>query len=186
MISVYIPSSVSAVTDVVLAVVPVFILRSLELNGRTKITARATMVSGSLSCSPRLLPPSLSKMFQMQLSRQQCRLWSDQVQETAAECSNTTGPASQPLVRVEYIPRLVHFGVSKCASLTNISPSFLPLPFPRNQLISHQQDIRHQRSPPQHPQLHPSLPRLHPRLPSLSPASAAKTVSGIAIVGGSC
>jgi hypothetical protein len=48
MISVYILSSFSAVTDVVMAVVPVFILRRLDIDKRTKIAAGVTMGLGSL------------------------------------------------------------------------------------------------------------------------------------------
>jgi len=48
MISVYVLSSFSAATDIVLAVVPVFILRRLEIDRRTKIAAGVTMGLGSL------------------------------------------------------------------------------------------------------------------------------------------
>jgi hypothetical protein len=48
MISVYILSSVSAATDVIMAVVPVFILRRLEIDVRTRVVAGVTMGLGSL------------------------------------------------------------------------------------------------------------------------------------------
>jgi hypothetical protein len=48
MVSVYVLSSVSAATDVILAVVPVFVLRRLEIDGRTKVAAGGTMGLGSL------------------------------------------------------------------------------------------------------------------------------------------
>jgi len=48
MISVYVLSSFSAATDVILAVVPVFILRRLDIDRRTKVAAGITMGLGSL------------------------------------------------------------------------------------------------------------------------------------------
>lgn len=48
MISVYVLSSFSAATDLVLAVVPIFILRRLEIDRRTKVAAGVTMGLGSL------------------------------------------------------------------------------------------------------------------------------------------
>jgi hypothetical protein len=48
MISVYVLSAISAVTDIVMAAMPVFILRALKLDQRTKCYAAATMGLGSL------------------------------------------------------------------------------------------------------------------------------------------
>lgn len=48
MISVYVLSGFSAATDVIMAVVPIFILRRLEIDKRTKIAAGVTMALGSL------------------------------------------------------------------------------------------------------------------------------------------
>jgi len=48
MVSVYVLSGFSAATDVVMAVVPVFILRRLEIDRRTKVAVWGTMGLGSL------------------------------------------------------------------------------------------------------------------------------------------
>ena len=48
MVSVYILNSISAATDIVMAVVPFFILRGLDIDKRTKIYAGLTMGLGSL------------------------------------------------------------------------------------------------------------------------------------------
>lgn len=47
-VSVYILSSISAVTDLVMAVAPIFILRTLNIDKRTKWYAALTMSLGSL------------------------------------------------------------------------------------------------------------------------------------------
>jgi hypothetical protein len=47
-ISVYVLSGFSAATDVIMAAVPVFILRRLEIDWRTKVAAGVTMGLGSL------------------------------------------------------------------------------------------------------------------------------------------
>lgn len=51
MVSVYILSSISAATDIVMAAAPFFILRGLDIDKRTKIYAGLTMGLGSLSVS---------------------------------------------------------------------------------------------------------------------------------------
>ena len=48
MISVYVLSAFSAATDIIMAIVPVFILRRLEIDRRTKVAAGVTMGLGSL------------------------------------------------------------------------------------------------------------------------------------------
>lgn len=48
MISVYILSAISAVTDIVMAVIPVFILRKVKIDWRSRCYAAATMGLGSL------------------------------------------------------------------------------------------------------------------------------------------
>ena len=48
MISVYVLSSISAVTDIIMAVMPVFILRKLKIDLRTRCYAAVTMGLGSL------------------------------------------------------------------------------------------------------------------------------------------
>ncbi|GAB7322231.1 hypothetical protein MBLNU13_g03230t2 [Cladosporium sp. NU13] len=48
MISVYVLSSISAVTDIIMAVMPVFILRNLKIDLRTRCYAAVTMGLGSL------------------------------------------------------------------------------------------------------------------------------------------
>lgn len=48
MISVYVLSAISAVTDVIMAIMPVFILRELKIDLRTRCYAVATMGLGSL------------------------------------------------------------------------------------------------------------------------------------------
>jgi hypothetical protein len=48
MISVYVLSAISAVTDIIMAVMPVFILRKLKIDLRTRCYAAVTMGLGSL------------------------------------------------------------------------------------------------------------------------------------------
>ncbi|KAM0690035.1 hypothetical protein Q7P36_008802 [Cladosporium allicinum] len=55
MISVYVLSAFSAATDIIMAVVPVFILRRLEIDRRTKVAAGVTMGLGSLACIATLI-----------------------------------------------------------------------------------------------------------------------------------
>ena len=48
MISVYVLSAISATTDIIMAIMPVFILRKLKIDWRTKCYAAVTMGLGSL------------------------------------------------------------------------------------------------------------------------------------------
>jgi hypothetical protein len=48
MISVYVLSAISAVTDIIMAIMPVFILRKLKIDSRTRCYAAVTMGLGSL------------------------------------------------------------------------------------------------------------------------------------------
>lgn len=49
-VSVYVLSAISAVTDIIMAAVPVFILRKLKIDLRTKCYAGFTMGLGTLAC----------------------------------------------------------------------------------------------------------------------------------------